>query len=125
MANHIPPVYIIQCPQCENTITTVVKGPRSNPDPEKLLSLLCNCKKCNNNFVPTKTLVQVHPNGNVERCWDTGRNCIDTNMSSKDYADDYADMPALVCGDCGMINSKGGHAWEGKNPSELHGMCKC
>ena len=72
-SNDLPPVYIFPCTHCNSMITTVVKG---LPDPENLPSLLCNCRKCNKNFVPKKTVVQVYPNGDVECCWDTSRNSI-------------------------------------------------
>ena len=37
--------------------------------------------------------------------------------------DIYADMPALICGLCSNIFSKGGHLWETEHPSI--DMCQC
>ena len=36
---------------------------------------------------------------------------------------DYDDMPALQCGTCNNISSKGGYKWEEENPSVI--MCCC
>mgnify|MGYP000583547903 CR=1 FL=1 len=35
----------------------------------------------------------------------------------------YDDMPALQCGSCSNISSKGGYKWEEENPSVI--MCCC
>ena len=38
---------------------------------------------------------------------------------------DLADLPALICGACSLIFSKGGRLWEAEHPSEVIGMCQC
>tara|TARA_R110002074_G_scaffold250891_1_gene422515 strand:+ start:280 stop:624 length:345 start_codon:yes stop_codon:yes gene_type:complete len=44
-------------------------------------------------------------------------------MPNTNYDNSFDDMPALECGTCNNISSKGGCKWEEENPSVL--MCCC
>lgn len=39
--------------------------------------------------------------------------------------EEFAEMPALLCGSCNFVHSKGGYLYEAEFPSELFGMCQC
>jgi hypothetical protein len=43
-------------------------------------------------------------------------------MPNQTSDDIYADMPALECGTCNKVSSKGGYKWEDEHPSV---MCCC